>query len=315
MIVHLACVLAMLASCQSSTNDKALEMSPDQYAAFDEVSGFSMRQPPSAMLAADRLTEAAPHAYPLGEQKLIRTATIRIEVVDYQKARMQIDSVLKLNKAWVNSENLNNFDYRISNDMILKVPSGNLDLLVNGLLSIAKKVEYQGVETSDVTEEFIDVKSRLKNQKAVEQKFLGLLRRTDSIDEILKIETKLAEVRGQIESMEGRIKYLNSRVDFSTIYLNVFQRIEYKFEPEPMVSFWEQLKNSMNRGWKGLVLFIFFLIRLWPLWIIGAGGWLIVRFFIKKKRSGAEKGKKKKKAKAKEKKNQNVKPIELRDEQ
>ena len=57
MIVHLACVLAMLASCQSSTNDKALEMSPDQYAAFDEVSGFSMRQPPSAMLAADRLNE------------------------------------------------------------------------------------------------------------------------------------------------------------------------------------------------------------------------------------------------------------------
>lgn len=308
MIVHLACVLAMLASCQSSTNDKALEMSPDQYAAFDEVSGFSMRQPPSAMLAADRLNEEAPHDYPLGEQKLIRTATIRIEVVDYQKARMQIDSVLKLNKAWVNSENLNNFDYRISNDMILKVPSGNLDLLVNGLLSIAKKVEYQGVETSDVTEEFIDVKSRLKNQKAVEQKFLGLLRRTDSIDEILKIETKLAEVRGQIESMEGRIKYLNSRVDFSTIYLNVFQRIEYKFEPEPMVSFWEQLKNSMNRGWKGLVLFIFFLIRLWPLWIIGAGGWLIVRFFIKKREAELKRAKRRKRRRQRKKRIKTLSP-------
>ncbi len=315
MIVHLACVLALLASCQSSTNDKALEMSPDQYATFDDVSGYAMRKPSPAMLSAEGLNEEASHDYPLGEQKLIRTATIRIEVVDYQKARMQIDSVLKLNKAWVNSENLNNFDYRISNDMTLKVPSGNLDLLVNGLLSIAKKVEYQGVETSDVTEEFIDVQSRLKNQKAVEQKFLGLLRRTDSIDEILKIEQKLAEVRGQIESMEGRLKYLNNRVDFSMVYLNVFQRIEYRFEPEPMVSFWEQLKNSMNRGWKGLVVFIFFLIRLWPLWIIGVGGWLIVLFFIKKKRNGGERGKKKKKAKSKQKKNQNVKPVELRDEQ
>jgi len=274
-----------------------------------------MRKPSPAMLSAEGLNEEASHDYPLGELKLIRTATIRIEVVDYQKARMQIDSVLKLNKAWVNSENLNNFDYRISNDMTLKVPSGNLDLLVNGLLSIAKKVEYQGVETSDVTEEFIDVQSRLKNQKAVEQKFLGLLRRTDSIDEILKIEQKLAEVRGQIESMEGRLKYLNNRVDFSMVYLNVFQRIEYRFEPEPMVSFWEQLKNSMNRGWKGLVVFIFFLIRLWPLWIIGVGGWLIVLFFIKKKRNGGERGKKKKKAKSKQKKNQNVKPVELRDEQ
>ena len=73
-----------------------------------------------------------------------------------------------------------------------------------------------------------------------------------------------------------------------------------------MVSFWEQLKNSMNRGWKGLVLFIFFLIRLWPLWIIGAGGWLIVRFFIKKE--AGEKGKKKKKAKAKEKRIKTLSP-------
>ncbi len=309
-IAFIALVIAMACKSSNKENEQFYSMEIS-----DEVAPLTrMDMDISPPTPGSSKTEEASSDYPIGEQKLIRTAHIRMEVEVYEKARLQIDSLAKLNKAWVQSENLYNYDYRISNDMSLRVPSANLDHMVSSLQAIAKKIEYQGVETSDVTEEYIDVQSRLKNQKLVEQKFLGLLRRTDSIEDILKIETKLAEVRGQIESIEGRLKYLNNRVNFSTIYLNVFQRIDYKYEPEPMESFWERLKKSLDRGWKGFVAFLLFLIRIWPLWIIGLGVWFLVRFYMKKKGNQLVKGKKRKKGKdklkEKDKKNLNPKNTE-----
>ncbi len=151
----------------------------------------------------------------------------------------------------------------------------------------------------------------------MERKFLALLNRTDSIDEILQIESKLAEVRGQIESLEGRIKYLRNRVSLSTINLNVTQKIDFKYTPEAMESFWERFKKSVDKGWKGFVVFILFLIKLWPIWIIGAVLTFIVYRFDRRRRSkskSSKKGRVKEKTKGKAKKglkNDNSAPNEV----
>jgi hypothetical protein len=196
--------------------------------------------------------------------------------------------------------------------MVIRVPSARLDKLISDILVIAQKVEYQQIETADVTEEYIDINSRLKNQRAVERKFLLLLNRTDSIEEILKIETKLAEVRGQIESFEGRLKYLRSRVSLSTIHLNVSQKIDFKYTPEAMESFWERFKKSIDKGWKGFVVFVLFLIRLWPLWIFGAIITIIIYRIDRRRRSKVKFNKKlkgKEKVKTKGKKGEKPEPF------
>lgn len=276
-----------------------------------EIADESTRSAFAAEFTADEKVEesySGQVSTPLGEQKLIRTAHLGIEVAVYEKSRHQIDSIVKLHNAWISSENLNNYEYRISNSLAIRVPSDNLDALLNDLLTIAKKVDFQNVETADVTEEFIDVESRLKNQKAVEQKFVGLLRRTDSIDEILKIETKLAEIRGEIESFEGRLKYLKNRVSYSTVNLNLYQKIDFKFVPEPMESFWERLKNSLDNGWKGFVAFLLFFIRLWPLWIIAGAVWFFIVWFRKMKTKKPTKEKKRIKNKDRKKEKKDAKP-------
>jgi hypothetical protein len=248
----------------------------------------------------------------ISEQMLIKTANISIDVENYDIARTQIDSLVKLYSASISSESLHNYDYRVSNNMVIRVPSARLDKLISDILVIAQKVEYQQIETADVTEEYIDINSRLKNQRAVERKFLLLLNRTDSIEEILKIETKLAEVRGQIESFEGRLKYLRSRVSLSTIHLNVSQKIDFKYTPEAMESFWERFKKSIDKGWKGFVVFVLFLIRLWPLWIFGAIITIIIYRIDRRRRSKVKFNKKlkgKEKVKTKGKKGEKPEPF------
>jgi hypothetical protein len=203
-----------------------------------------------------------------GTQKLIRNAHLSIEVENYEESRPLLDSIVKRHKGWISSENLNNYEQRISNLIVIRVPAVSLDQIVDDLQKIAKRIESKSVNSTDVTEEYIDIESRLSNQREVEKKFITLLQRTNSINDILQIESKLAEIRGNIESIEGRLRYLNNRVDYSTVNLNIYQNLDFKYIPEPMESFWERLKTSLHRGWKGFVSFIILVIGLWPLWVL-----------------------------------------------
>jgi hypothetical protein len=236
----------------------------------------------------------------MGEM-LIKTVYLSLNVDDYSQAREKIDSILKLSNAWISNENFMNLEYQISNDMAIRVPKANLDTLLVQLIGLAKKVTHQRIESADVTEEYIDVESRIKNLRSVESTFVKLLRKTDSIEDILKIESKLAEVRGNIESMEGRIKYLKNRVEYCTVNLTVIQPIEYRYVPQAADRFTERLKKALHGGWKGFVGFVLFLISLWPLWILGLVTWYIVVRYRKFRRLKNQKPKKKEKEKEKEK--------------
>lgn len=234
------------------------------------------------------------------EKKIIKTAYLSIEVINYKASRKTIDSTLKTFNAYVVSENLQNTESQISNSINIKVPAAQFEILLTNLSKIAKKVDYQNIETQDVTEEFIDVQTRLSNSRKVEQTYLKLLKRTTSIEDILKIEQKLGEIRTDIESTEGRLKYLNHQVSFSSVNLNVYQTIDYKYIPEKLPGFFQRLSKALDMGWKGIVTFLLFLVRFWPLWLIAAVGWYVWKFWIKNRKQRRKEEKRRKKMLKKE---------------
>jgi cell division septal protein FtsQ len=297
-LLALVTVVLIGFGCQSSKENQEQFMVADMEMDIP-ITRQEVVPPPPAMAS-----EFFSKSNPTPEQKLIKTVRIGIEVNQFNLARKDIDSLIRINSAWVSNEYMYNTDYQISSNITVRVPSERLDVFSNQVIAISKKVNFQNTETQDVTEEFIDVESRLKNQRTLEQKFISLLRRTDSIEEIIKIETKLNEIRSDIESFEGRLKYLGNRVQFSTVNLEVSQRIDYKFIPEPMESFWERFKNSLHKGWMGFVAFLLFLIKLWPLWLIlSVLVFIVLKYrsvrFKKVKLGGKKKGKEKSSSKDK----------------
>jgi len=215
------------------------------------------------------------------DKKIIKTAYLSIEVFDYAKSRKLIDSTISSFGAYIVSENLQNTESQISNSINIKVPENQFEELLVRLSKIAKNVDFQNIETQDVTEEYIDVESRLNNSRKVEQTYLKLLRRTTSIEDILRIEQKLGEIRTEIESTQGRLKYLNQKVSYSSINLSVYQAKAFKYVPNKLPNFLQQLKKSLDAGWRGIVMFILFLTKLWPLWVIGTAGWFGWKYFIR----------------------------------
>lgn len=272
-------------SYNSGTDKRAMAPEMEKMESLDEAISPPPPPPPPASQQANSSIE----------KKIIKTAYLNIEVLNFQSTRKLIDSTIKKYDAYIMSENLQNTEYQITSNINIKVPAERFEKLLADIAKLAKKVEYQNIESQDVTEEYIDVESRLNNSKKVEQTYLRLLRRTTSIEDILKIEQKLGEIRSEIESTQGRLKYLSHQVSFSTINLSVYQKLEYKYVPEKSEGFFQRLKKSIDQGWKGIVAFILFLIKLWPLWLIAFAGWYGWKYFVryrKEKRAEAKHRKK-----------------------
>lgn len=213
------------------------------------------------------------------EKKIIKTAYISFGVSEYKESRMNIDSLIKKHKAYVSSENENNSSYSISNTIIIRVPAENFEKLLSDLEGEATEFESKSINTSDVTEEYVDILTRLENKKKVEAQYVELLKKARTIAEILEVNEHIRVLREEIEAKEGRLRYLKNQVGFSTITLYMHQDYD-----TVSYGFFHKIGDALSGGWDGFLTFIIGLIYIWPLILIGIGIWLLIRKAVRKRR-------------------------------
>ena len=111
----------------------------------------------------------------------------------------------------------------------LRVPVEQFESLVQKVVALGE-LERNTRTSQDVTEQFYDIEARIKNKKAEEKSLTKILdERTGKLEDVLKIETELSRVRGEIEQLEGKIRVLENLSSLATLILNVRER--EKFEP------------------------------------------------------------------------------------
>lgn len=216
------------------------------------------------------------------EKKIIKDGSIEIKVDELETAKQSVDALLKKYDAYYSNEILNNNDWNFSYNLSIRVPSKNFENLITELEGGYGTVTFKTINSRDVTEQFVDLEIRLENKKNYLARYRELLKKANSIKEILEIEEKIRNLEEEIESVTGRLKYLSNQVDFSTLELTISQPVKYKYTPEKRDSFWEKLKNSLSKGWFAFVDFSLFILLLWPFWI---GGGIVAYFIIRRKRN------------------------------
>jgi hypothetical protein len=202
---------------------------------------------------------------------LIKTGQLSMQVDDVKKSREKIGEIAQGLKAYISEERLDDFGDRLTVSMMIRVPSPLYDSLVVLMEHVGEKTESKSVNTQDVTEEFIDTEARLKTKKELETRYREILRQAQSVTDILSVESQLNNVRGEIESMEGRLKYLSSQVAFSTLNLSFYQSLSTDF------GFIGRLGNGLRNGWTNLLSFFIGLANVWPFLILCLVG---VRLFF-----------------------------------
>ncbi|PCJ28062.1 MAG: hypothetical protein COA97_01950 [Flavobacteriales bacterium] len=213
------------------------------------------------------------------ERKLIKEGNITFQSDNCKKTRALILHVANNLNGYLAKDDEYSSDYRIEHNIIVRVPSDNFDKLLVNISASIKEIDNQNISVKDVTEEYVDVEARLKAKKTVEKRYLELLSKAYSVGDVLQVEDELARLREQIESTEGRLRYLKDQVSLSTLNITFYQTIDVA---ETNFEFIEKLGNGFSNGFKGLLWFFIGLINVWPLLLfIGLSIWLVVRLVKK----------------------------------
>jgi hypothetical protein len=156
-------------------------------------------------------TPAAPDRY------LIRNATLVVEVKDARAGYNTLSNAVKTSRGYLNNlvETVDALGSRTIT-MQVRVPATQFDSSMTQLSSLGK-VMSKNVTAEDVTEEYVDTESTLRNLNRTETRLLEHLGRTGKLSDTLLVEKELTRVRAEIEQREGRLRFLSHRVSFSTM--------------------------------------------------------------------------------------------------
>lgn len=225
-------------------------------------------------------------ATPVNEQtalkKIIKTGELRYQVSDIDREFNKIQDQLKTTKGTITQDisgkNYNHY-YR---NITIRIPSEQFDVFLMSLSNSVGYFDTKSITTKEVTEEFIDIEARLKTKKNLELKYTALLQQAKSVTEILEIQEALSKVREDLESMEGRLKYLQDQVSLSTLHIELYQN-------EPSLnssnqSYFSQMWEAVVDGFRSLSDFILGVLHIWPYLILLALGIFIFKKKWKKKK-------------------------------
>jgi hypothetical protein len=169
------------------------------------------------------------------ERKLIRNAELNLEVSNPAESQRRIASIAETRGGFVVTTDASQ---RQDNDksrpettvrIVVRVPAAQFDAAVNEIRGAASRVMQDKTTGQDVTEEYIDLEARIRTKQALEAQFLEIMKQAKSVTDALEVQRQLAEVRTEIEQLEGRRRYLENQSSLSTITITLQS-------PTPLVS-------------------------------------------------------------------------------
>jgi len=235
----------MIAGCTGSGGDSdyyptpayAPDASAKLMAMDDRAGGFAAEYEESAVDTSVTATEI--------DRKIIQTGWISIEVGDFDSAASAVEQLAAASGGFVSDSS----SYITSNGqkkgtITIRVPAVGFQ----SVLDEAKKlgdVKSTSSSGQDVTEEYIDLGARLTNYQRQEERLLLILDNATTVEDLLKVEEQLGRVRGEIEQIEGRLRYLDNYIDLSTITVEIS-------EPVPITHTWG-IRDALSDSVEGFI--------------------------------------------------------------
>ena len=231
------------------------------------------------MAAAESMQEqTANEQVPVTDRKLIKEGDLRFETADIVETRKVIFAAINKYSAYVSSDQEYSSPGRKSNAIVIRVPAKDFDNLLQDASAGVERFEQKDIRVKDVTEEFLDVEARLKTKKELEVRYLELLKKTNSVTEILEVEHQIGDLRAEIESIEGRLNYLKNRVSLSTLSMTFYETVPGQ------TAFGAKFKDGFRNGWENFVWFFVMLTNIWPFILLTIGIVFGIRIYIARKK-------------------------------
>jgi hypothetical protein len=178
----------------------------------------SERMPDQFRPEGDQVAASQPAAEQQGFSRLvIKTADLSLEVNDVRVAEAAVRRLATQLGGYVVRVESNGTDEQLTTRITFRVPAERFDDALTGVQGLAQKIVGRTISGDDVTEEFVDLESRLRNLEATRDRLLTFLDKATRVEDALSVNTSLSEIQGQIEQIRGRMQYLKQSAALSTI--------------------------------------------------------------------------------------------------
>lgn len=229
---------------------------------------------------ADVNEEVSPEAQ---EQLLIYTGTLRITTKNYDGAIEHIFNSLQQAGGYMVAQDDTSNERHRSSKIVVRIPSQYFFTWIEDVEQIPNSKFSKSISAEDVSEEYVDLAARLEAKQLVIDKYKEYVQLATTADDLIRYTNEMANLQEEIDSVQARLRYLQNRVMYSTITINV--------NDDAHISFFNELdlKDRFVGAWKNGIdgLFyvitsaIFLLIALSPLIVIAG---VVIVIFIRNKR-------------------------------
>ncbi|WP_366185662.1 DUF4349 domain-containing protein [Flavobacterium ovatum] len=216
------------------------------------------------------------------DQKIIKQGNLRLESNDLESTYNQIQTAVKKHTATILNDNEGKNDYEVYRRLIVRVPSNKFDVFLNDISKGVSYFDNKEISSQDVTEEYIDIDARLKAKKVLESRYIELLKKANKVSEMLEIEGQLSAIREEIEAKEGQLRYMQSRVSYSTITIEFYKPMAEA--SGATMSYGSKIWNAIKSGFNSISSFFITLLEIWPfILILGTGIYFVRKRYQNKK--------------------------------
>ena len=235
------------------------------------------------------------------ERKLIKNVSLDVETENYDSLIQTVESQVQqlggyIESRYSNNRQYGNPDYYADNrytSMTIRIPKEKLDTFLQ-TMGEESNIVSQSESVTDVTLQYVDLESHKKALVTEQDRLLELLEQAETVEDIMTIESRLSDVRYQIESMESQLRTYDNQVDYSTVNLSIDEVEQYT--PSPDISAGEKMKQGFVDSLKAVgngfyQFFIWFVIHIpylvvWGIMIAVIA--LIIRILIKRNNARAQ---------------------------
>ena len=288
LVVVIAIISAGCTTLSAGNGQKSLASSPNDAtggANYEASIGQGDYRPvPTPVPTQAPVSTGNPGTFDKGtaiDQKLIYTAQVNLEVPEVPASIDRLKTLAAAKGGYFASSTFSTqINDRRTATVVIRVPANEFESVLAGVKEIGK-VTSANTKGEDVTAEYVDLLARKTTYQNQIAQYNEIMKKSEKVEDIIDVQEQIDRVQTSLDQLEGRMRYLNNRIDLSTITVNMAEK-------EPVGGdTGHSFARTINEGISGLVGMIDFLIValfvLLPLIIIGAAGYGVYRWHQSKK--------------------------------
>jgi hypothetical protein len=198
------------------------------------------------------------------DRKVIYKGNLTMEVPNYTEAQTEINNLVTLASGYILQFSENQSTAEKSGNYVIKVPANGFSSFIRDLEKIKTVSDIRhNIQGQDVSEEYVDLSSRLKAKQVVEARLLAFMEKAVKTDELLSFSNELGNVQETIEQIKGRMRFLDQNVSMSTVEIRLYEQGAAKINAAVGDSTLEKTKNALTSSVhalkviaQGLIVFV-----------------------------------------------------------